>query len=203
MRPIESIRLLGGRLCLDFVNTVHDRFGRTDEDYLDSLERFVRWSGKAGAISKPEQRTLLRRAAADRRPTARLAQIREFRDSLYAILHARVAANGPRTADLALLDAWLHAAWGSLTVVGSDTQLITWKPSSLTLDLPLKRVALSTLAVIQQSDPKRLKECPAPGGCGWLFLDETRNNSRRWCSMELCGNTAKIARFRRKRRARR
>jgi predicted RNA-binding Zn ribbon-like protein len=195
--------LLGGRLTFDFVNTVHDRTGRTDEDYLDSLTRFVHWSAKAGAISTSEQEILLPLAGADTRALARLAHVRKLRDGVYALLRARMTGRRLGAADLELLDAWIHAAWGSLTLSGNFPQLITWKPESLNLDLPLKRIALSTLAVIQESDPKRVKECPAPGGCGWLFLDETRNNSRRWCSMELCGNTVKIARFRRRRRSRR
>ena len=63
--------------------------------------------------------------------------------------------------------------------------------STLPLEGLLAAAAISILA-----DPRergRLKMCPGDN-CGWLFIDETRNSRRTWCSMESCGNRAKAAR---------
>ena len=61
----------------------------------------------------------------------------------------------------------------------------------------------SAAALLRDGPLDRLRQCPGPDGwCGWLFLDRSRNGSRRWCSMALCGNPAKMrARAARKRAA--
>jgi predicted RNA-binding Zn ribbon-like protein len=62
-------------------------------------------------------------------------------------------------------------------------------------------VARSAEELLLSGDPRRAKECPGPdGGCGWLFYDESKNASRRWCSMEGCGSQAKMRRYRSRRR---
>jgi predicted RNA-binding Zn ribbon-like protein len=47
---------------------------------------------------------------------------------------------------------------------------------------------------------RRLRACAAPD-CRWVFYDESRNGTRRWCSMSSCGNRAKTARYRARRAA--
>jgi predicted RNA-binding Zn ribbon-like protein len=64
------------------------------------------------------------------------------------------------------------------------------------LRLPLLHVALSAAELLTSPQLPRVKACPLPeGGCGWLFLDETKNGTRRWCSMAHCGARAKNRRF--------
>ena len=65
-----------------------------------------------------------------------------------------------------------------------------WTLSVFPLEAALGPIALSAVALLTQGDLTRVKQC---GGvaCGWLFYDETKNNRRRWCEMEVCGNRAK------------
>ncbi|MBW8732826.1 MAG: ABATE domain-containing protein [Asticcacaulis sp.] len=78
-RPVAAIRLDGGRLCLDFVNTIHDRFAVVAEDYLATPERYAEWTRRAGAVEAGEDVELPRSEAG----CARLmADIRELRDAL-------------------------------------------------------------------------------------------------------------------------
>jgi predicted RNA-binding Zn ribbon-like protein len=70
--------------------------------------------------------------------------------------------------------------------------------------LPLLHVALSALELLGSGERERVKACPLhEGGCGWLFLDETKNRSRRWCSMAHCGSKVKTRRFAARARAQR
>jgi predicted RNA-binding Zn ribbon-like protein len=55
-------------------------------------------------------------------------------------------------------------------------------------------VTRSAADVLMKDDPARVRMCESPDGCGWLFYDETRNGTRRWCSMKDCGNRAKARR---------
>jgi len=56
--------------------------------------------------------------------------------------------------------------------------------------------------VLQTADLSRVRRCPpSEGGCGWLFLDQSRNGSRRWCRMADCGTAAKSRRLTERRRA--
>jgi predicted RNA-binding Zn ribbon-like protein len=63
------------------------------------------------------------------------------------------------------------------------------------------RLAKQAADLLTGFDPARLKMCSNPE-CGWMFLDSTRNASRRWCEMAACGNRAKAKRFYRKKKLR-
>jgi predicted RNA-binding Zn ribbon-like protein len=64
------------------------------------------------------------------------------------------------------------------------------------------RIVEAALDVLLTADLSRVHRCPvAEGGCGWLFLDQSRNGSRRWCRMADCGATAKARRLTERRRA--
>jgi predicted RNA-binding Zn ribbon-like protein len=72
---------------------------------------------------------------------------------------------------------------------------------SAELDAPVRMLVRAAVELLTQADATRLRECPAgDGGCGWIVLDETRNRSRRWCDMRVCGNRAKAARLTNRRR---
>jgi predicted RNA-binding Zn ribbon-like protein len=73
----------------------------------------------------------------------------------------------------------------------------TWRDDAA-LEHPLRIVLASSVDLLVEDDPARLRQCPAPDGCGWLFHDTSRNATRRWCSMRMCGNGAKSRRFQRR-----
>jgi predicted RNA-binding Zn ribbon-like protein len=64
-----------------------------------------------------------------------------------------------------------------------------------TLDAPLWAVARDAGNLLTSESLQRLRECDGDV-CGWLFLDLTKNGSRRWCDMRGCGNRAKVRRYR-------
>jgi predicted RNA-binding Zn ribbon-like protein len=55
-------------------------------------------------------------------------------------------------------------------------------------------IVLAAAELLTSAGRARVRECAAHG-CGWLFLDTSRSQRRRWCTMASCGNRAKARRF--------
>ncbi len=191
-RPIDSIRLVGGRPAVDFVNTIHDRFAANREDYLSDYERYVGWSARAGLVTGAEARALGRLEP----PASLLREVRRLREQLHAIFEAIVEEREPDGDALAGLEGWLQRAWRGLRLDPGSPGWLGARAEAMDGTLPLQRVALSALDVLQHCAPGRLKRCAAAGECGWLFVDDTKNNRRRWCSMDVCGVKEKMHRYR-------
>jgi predicted RNA-binding Zn ribbon-like protein len=191
-RPIAAIRLDGGRLCLDFVNTIHDRYAAEAEDYIRQPERFSAWCVRAGALHSGEH------IAAPEAPAARavlMRKARALRHHLHEMLTARIDGV-PLPADaVQCLDQWLHLAWTSQSL-GIEGQL-RWRDDAYDAWLPLKRIALDALDLIGNPSASQLRRCANTTSCGWLFLDTSKNRRRRWCAMETCGTAVKMKRYRR------
>ncbi|WP_246031107.1 CGNR zinc finger domain-containing protein [Rhodanobacter lindaniclasticus] len=190
-RPIAAIRLDGGRPCLDFVNTIHDRYAVEVEDYLQQPQRFVEWCTRAGVLH-PDDGVRVPRAARER--AALMREVETLRRHLHALFAARVDEL-PLPADAArALDRWLHRAWEGQSL-GADGQL-HWRADACDARLPLKRIALDALDLLGNAPASRLRRCANTSSCGWLFLDTSKNQRRRWCAMETCGTAEKMQRYR-------
>jgi predicted RNA-binding Zn ribbon-like protein len=177
-RTIENIEFWGGDLALDFANTVEG--DPPEKDHLRSYADLVTWARRAGALP------------ATVRPDGDLERARELRDALYAVFGA-VAAHErpPRRALAALLR--IHAdAVREGTLEDGD-----WVWSGRHPDRPLWPIAVAAVDLLRSERIGRLKRC---ANCNWLFLDRSRNGSRRWCSMDECGVHTKMRRYRAARR---
>jgi predicted RNA-binding Zn ribbon-like protein len=191
-RPVAAIRLDGGRLCLDFVNTIHDRYAAEAEDYIDQPERFIEWSAHTGAIRSGEH--ISAPEAAGQR-AALMRKVRTLRHHLHALLASRIDGVPPPADAVQCLDQWLHHAWASQSL-GTDGHM-HWRNEAHDALLPLKRVALDALHLICNPSASQVRRCSNTSSCGWLFLDVTKNQRRRWCAMETCGTAVKMERYRR------
>jgi predicted RNA-binding Zn ribbon-like protein len=187
--PIERVRLDGGRPCLDFVNTIHDRFAAEPVDYLATPQQYLEWCSRAGLLSRQE---------ADRiaLPTAVLGEVRIFREHMHALLRARIDGIAVPANALRECDRWLHQAWADLSIDPASPEGVSWSAAAFDARLPLRRIALSALEVLREA-PHRLKRCASPDSCGWLFYDDSKGGQRRWCAMETCGTIEKMRRYRR------
>lgn len=185
---IDAIRLIGGRPCLDFVNSVHDRFAAVPEDYLAAPEHYLGWCLRAGLLSQTE---------ADHLPVAAIlmAEVWTFREHLHALLSARIDGAAVPADSLRECDRWLHLAWSSLVLDPASSEGVSWLPATVDATLPLKRIALSALDLLRAA-PHRLKRCASTDSCGWLFYDDSKGGQRRWCAMETCGTVQKMRRYR-------
>ena len=132
-----------------------------------------------------------------------LQQAIELREAIYRIFVA-VAHQVEVSIDSADLDRFNRALSRVLTqariVPAANGFIWTWNGSEEALDQVLWPVARSAMDLLTSADLGRVREC-ACESCGWLFLDTSKNRSRRWCSMEACGNRTKARRHYARRRA--
>jgi predicted RNA-binding Zn ribbon-like protein len=188
--PIERVRLDGGRPCLDFVNTIHDRFAAEPVDYLATPQQYLQWCSHAGLLSRQEAERIAVAAAV-------LGEVRILREHLHTLLSARIDGTAVPANALRECDRWLHHAWADLSIDPASPEGVSWSAAAFDGRLPLKRIALSALEVLREAQPHRLKRCASPDSCGWLFYDDSKGGQRRWCAMEACGTIEKMRRYRR------
>jgi predicted RNA-binding Zn ribbon-like protein len=193
-RPVAVIRLDGGRPCLDFVNSVHNRYAVELEDYVQQPQRFIEWCLRAGVL-RPDDGVRAPRTVHQR--AALMRQVVALRHHLHALLTSRIDGVPPPADAVRRLDQWLHRAWASQSLE-SDGQM-HWRDDAYNVLLPLKRIALDALDLISDPSGSRLRRCANTSSCGWLFLDTSKNQRRRWCAMETCGTAVKVKRYRRSR----
>jgi predicted RNA-binding Zn ribbon-like protein len=186
---------LGGRLAIDFVNTVSGKRLLAPVERLHDYEDVLSWAEQIG-IATPARTKALRRAARAHPREAELvfARAKELREALFRIFSALAAHERPAGADLELFNRELAEAFSHLRVAESGGGFAWSFCEEEALESVLWPVARSAADVLMKDDPARVRMCEAPDGCGWLFYDETRNATRRWCSMKDCGNRAKARR---------
>ena len=173
---------VGGRNCLDFVNTANwSAEGELVEEKLQSDEDVALWCRVMGLGNVTGK-------------TGGLPEIRIFRKSLRKIFVAAINDAAPPKSDLDTLNEILSSITEPALRPAAETGFAL--EASLTLN---QAIAVSALALLsRKSEISRVKICPGTN-CAWLFLDESKNRRRTWCAMETCGNRAKAQRHYRRR----
>ncbi len=197
-----ALSLVGGRLCLDFANTVGSHAGELPNEHLRGYRDLVAWSRHAGILTDADERRLL--AAAEGRPDEAgvvLERAVSLREAIYRIFSAVAAGRVPAEADLETLNVALARALAHARIVSAAAGFAwAWRDEHGALDRMLWPVARSAADLLTVGELDRVREC-ANDPCGWLFLDLSRNRSRRWCDMQDCGNRIKARRHYQRRRA--
>jgi predicted RNA-binding Zn ribbon-like protein len=197
-RGYEPPGLLGGVLCLDFVNTVDPRFAEDRREYLVDYADLLAWGRHVGTV--PEEDVAGLSAAAAERPAEAAAVHGEavaLREGLHALLTAVLEDEPYPAGELALLNRWLDGTLGlrRLQPDGPGPLRWGWAAALPRLDRPLWPVVLSAAELLSSDRLQRVHRCPGEDGrCGWLFLDASKAGRRQWCSMQGCGNRAKARR---------
>ena len=198
-----TMRLIGGDPSIDFVNTVGGRVSgaRAVRDKLHDYSDLVAWARHAGIVRDPLARRL-QQLAGERPAEAARAFKRavELREALYRVLRSLMVRRRPETADLEALSRELAATRSRERLV-AGTQGLRWEAPGVEerLESVLEPIGRAASALLTSGELPRLRQC-AGEGCGWLFLDHSRNHSRQWCTMEDCGNLSKVRRFRERQR---
>ena len=195
--------MLGGRLCLDFANTVHCYRADDILDELKSYADLVAWSRQAGVLTEREARRLLRKATEHPvKANAVFERAKALRNAIFRIFAAIAQEKAPERNDLARLNAALAEAMVRARVVATPSGFEwSWAEDELdALEQMLWPIARSAADLLTSNELSRTREC---GGdvCTWLFMDTSKNRSRRWCDMKGCGNRAKSRRHYERRRA--
>jgi predicted RNA-binding Zn ribbon-like protein len=204
-----DMRLIGGRLCLDFVNTVDGRKSDSPSrksqstnnlvlgDKLKNYSDLVAWSQHSNIVTATEASRLIQEGK--RKATAATAVFDRaiaLREALYRIFKAMMAGRMAQSVDLETVNAeLLNARSHERLTRAVDGFIWKWIDKEAALDRMLWSIAHSAAELLTRGDLSRIREC---GGeeCGWLFEDISKNRSRQWCNMQDCGNLAKVRRYR-------
>ena len=188
-------RLLGERLCLNFVNTIESPRAHP-QDYLNSYADLVRWERHASILSDAETDRLLRQGTRQPEEAASVfARALILRQTLTRIFRAIAQGDPAQQPDLNRVQTEFCIALNHARLTPTDSGYgWRWDADDDSLDRPLWDVVRSAVEVLTVDDLARVKECPGADDCGWLFYDTSKNNSRRWCSMEGCGSRVKMRR---------
>jgi predicted RNA-binding Zn ribbon-like protein len=198
--PAEAYRFqfVGGEPCLDFTNTVGGNRRTVPNEHLHSYADLVSWARQGDLVSPAQARGLLLRA--EREPAAAamvLASATELREAIFRAFVAVAEGKRPAHGDLDRLNRALASALVHRRVVQTGRGYALGWDDSNELDRMLWPVAQSAADLLADDHRARIKVCGAweeGGDCGWLFVDSSRNASRRWCTMDDCGNRAKARR---------
>ena len=187
---------IAGATCLDFANTIHDSHAEDNREELHDISDLLQWAAEARLLSSADHRRLAthyednpRAAAAD------LAKAIVDRDLLVSIFAG--IANGRSVSShlISELNSALAQAPGLLRVYKmSDRIEKDWTSANDGLQKVFFAVLASAAELLASDRLGRVRECSGDD-CTWLFVDESRNRSRRWCDMTACGNRMKARRY--------
>jgi len=196
-RYAETFRCPGGALCLDFCNSGQGIRGARQEEWIPTFADLVDWLEAAGALT--ESQALRLRAGSAEAPQAARQLIERaiaFREALARVLLARTEGHAAASEDLRTIDAQ-YARTAPFARLAATPEGFAWSldATASALDAALRPIVESAVGLLTSSKLARLRRCGSPT-CYWLFLDETKNCSRRWCEMASCGNLMKVRRHR-------
>ncbi|HUM07230.1 MAG TPA: ABATE domain-containing protein [Terriglobales bacterium] len=193
-----EFQIIAGELCLDFINTLDNRPSpERHTELLSTYGNLADWAFQAGAIGPAQKGALL--AAAARRPHAAVAALRkaiELRECLYRIISHGLRNQRPDPSDVKVFNGFLGEALGRLQLQlrRGGYRLQFPGVSGPRLDSLLWPIAKSASNLLTSGDLSYVHECDSPS-CRWMFVDRSKNHSRRWCDMKVCGNRLKARRF--------
>ena len=185
-----------GRLPLDFANTAEWHESSQPLEMLETYPDLVAWSEDAQLLSKSEANSLLVNVeAAPKDATKALEKAVAIRDVIYRIFTAIAAGGTPTEGDLSEFNQALTTGLEKTKISATSNGFEwTWEKSDQAFDQMLWPILRSTAELLTSQDIKKVGQCADDRGCGYLFYDTSRNHSRRWCSMDSCGNRAKAQR---------
>lgn len=179
-------------LCLDFTDSVDWRTSNHAEERLVSYAKLLEWSKKHDILDAKQESELSRGTSSEESGRV-LADARRLRESVYRIFSAIAHDRRADPKNLGVLNEYLARGLAHFRVA-EDEEAYGWDWSSKTLpDMMLYPIASSAASLLTSDDLGRVRECAnEEEGCGSLFLDSSKSQTRRWCSMDSCGNRMKV-----------
>ena len=193
--PAESV---DADRVLAFVNTLSGRPTAAPVERLETYQSLVDWAREQHLVSAAAADRLA--GEARRHPhqaAAVLARAKDFREALNGLAAAIDAGRQPAQDALRTIGDCLAGAYANGRLVPHEGALQWVASAEDDLDRVLWEIGRAAGRLVVSPRLGRVRACAA-ADCGWWFVDDTKNRSRRWCDMTLCGNREKLRRFRSK-----
>jgi predicted RNA-binding Zn ribbon-like protein len=190
-----EFQLVAGNLALDFANTLDYRYDpRRRVELLPNFESFVAFADQSGILSGGEAHRLLARTSEHDGKHA-IHQVLGFREALYFLFLSVVRGQAPSPLHLRAYNRFLSDVRVSDSITWQQRAFVLCTPDvAISPCGPLRPIMDAANRLLTSPDRRHIGEC-SDKTCRWLFLDHSKNHSRRWCSMALCGNRSKARRF--------
>jgi predicted RNA-binding Zn ribbon-like protein len=199
-RP-PRFELIAGAVCLDFTNTLDDRFSNQPKELLAQYVDLARFAEDSGILTGMQVDRLIERSGSNSEAAGRaLAAAIEMREAMFAVFWAVVNRKAAPPVALIKLNQYVQRAAQHAQLVQVSGSPITarfeWRFDDTPSDFeaPLWPIARSAADLLASEQLAYVRPC-ASKTCLWLFLDVSKNHRRRWCDMTKCGNRAKFQRF--------
>lgn len=200
--PVRNLSTLewgvGGHVALDFANTVGDIRSGQPKPFLHSYEDLLEWCQREELIGPNSRRYLSSGSTQSKAAAYRESQL--LNASLRALFGAAARHEPLPQAAMDHLNSLVQktAAWRHISTEDDDGRKVScgWNFKGAPPIGLLGPIVWRAVELLEHGELQRVKECPPPDGCGWLYLDTSKNRSRQWCSMKTCGNASKVRRFR-------
>lgn len=193
-RSIETLSLDGGCICFDFINTVHSRTEESVYDYLVEYQDLLDWCRRMELLPKEHIQRLeeyVKNKPAEGEEA--LQEIKAYREMLYSFFSAVAEETTVEDSDLVKFNTLIAEALSRIRFTMNGKKPVPgWEEKEINLYEPLWRVGKSAYEILTEQPVERIKECEA---CGWVFLDKSKNRSRRWCNMQTCGSAHKARKY--------
>lgn len=188
-------QFIAGALCLDFANTIHNFRAVDNEEELRAIYDLLEWAKEAGLLSRADHDRLAAHYKRNpREAAAALAKGTAIRDLLLSIFASIANGRSISSQRQSELNSALAHEPGLLRVMKkSDRIEKEWMSAAEGLRQVFFAVLTSAAELLASDRLRRIREC-ASAECTWLFIDVSRNRSRRWCDMSSCGNRMKARR---------
>jgi predicted RNA-binding Zn ribbon-like protein len=198
-----AFELTGGRLCLDFANTVDDRPTSNPTSRLQGYSDLLAFGMQTGFLSAREMHRELQRThdriAADQAYRRAIA----LRERVFRIFSAAATKSKTPIKDILALNRDFQTANACAVVLPTDGGFSwTWREKENQTGRLMWEIIRSAIDLLTSDDVKLVRQC-AGDDCDWLFIDNSRSSNRRWCEMKTCGNRHKAKQFYRRKTGRR
>ena len=195
-RRAPRFELIAGPVCLDFVNTLDDRYSRKPKELLASYIDLARFGEDTQILHTDHVDRLFALSQEFPRPAQRaLEDAIQMREAMYQVFWAIMNKKAVPPPALLMVNQYIQRAAQHAQLVWVNDHL-EWRfdEAREDFDAPIWPIARSAADLLGSEQLGLVRACAADT-CQWLFLDTSKNHQRRWCDMKLCGNRAKFQRF--------
>ena len=189
----EPFKLHAGHPALELVNTLDMRFSGQTVELIPTYKDLLRLTTQLQLLTA-EQARKLGRTVGEEEARWVLGSVTELREALAKVLYGRIDGTGPPAGQLQILEQQFHAASLHRRLRARESHLEwSWAGVERQAEIPWWMLAQAASDLLVSRDAELIKDCGDPT-CRWLFLDVSKNHTRRWCDMKTCGNRMKARR---------